>query len=71
VAGATLIVVGLVGFIADASFDTGDQVQGGKLVIFEVNGVHNVVHIGLTIAALAFAAMQMSDREPAADRRLV
>ncbi len=55
-AGATLLLVGLLGFIADASFDvqgTGDgeggnangQLQGDSFLGFEVNGWHNVVHI--------------------------
>ncbi len=125
VAGATLVVVGLVGFVADASFDTGAGVDGGSLVGFEVNGVHNLVHIasgllllagarrpgsaravclifgityglvtliglidgdtvlglipvnpadnvlhiGLTVLALAFAFIEGHDRDPAADRR--
>ncbi len=55
-AGATLLLVGLLGFISDASFDvqgTGDgeggnangQLQGDSFLGFEVNGWHNVVHI--------------------------
>ncbi len=56
-AGATLLLVGLLGFIADASFDvagSGDgesrgnadgQLQGDGFLGFEVNGWHNVVHI--------------------------
>ena len=56
-AGATLLLVGLLGFIADASFDVagsadGDrlgnadgQLQGDGFLGFEVNGWHNVVHI--------------------------
>jgi hypothetical protein len=127
VGGATLVLVGLVGFVADASFHTGSQVDGGSLIGFEVNGVHNLVHIasgllllagarrpgsartvcllfgltygvvtliglidgdtvlglfpvnpadnvlhiGLTVLALAFALMQGHDRDAAADRRLV
>jgi hypothetical protein len=127
VAGITLIVVGLVGFAADGSFDTGPGVDGGSLIGFEVNGVHNVVHIasgllllagawrpgsarlvcvvfgltyglvtiiglidgrtvlglfpvnpadnvlhiGLTLLALAFGVMGDRDRDPARDRRLL
>jgi Domain of unknown function (DUF4383) len=127
VGGATLVLVGLVRFVADASFHTGSQVDGGSLIGFEVNGVHNLVHIasgllllagarrpgsartvcllfgltygvvtliglidgdtvlglfpvnpadnvlhiGLTVLALAFALMQGHDRDAAADRRLV
>jgi Domain of unknown function (DUF4383) len=127
VAGATLVLVGALGFAADASFETGDAVDGGSLIGFEVNGVHNLVHvgsgllllagsrrpgsartvcllfgltygvvtliglidgetvlglfpvnpadnvlhIGLTALALAFAFMVGHDRDPAADRRLL
>jgi Domain of unknown function (DUF4383) len=127
VAGATLVVVGLVGFAADASFNTGAGIDGDSLVIFEVNGVHNLVHIasgllllagarrpgsartvclifgityglvtliglidgdtvlglipvnpadnvlhiGLTVLALAFALMEGHDRDLAADRRVL
>jgi hypothetical protein len=52
-AGATLLLAGILGFIADSSFDTGNAVQGDKLVLFEVNGWHNLVHIlsGLVLLA--------------------
>ena len=45
VAGATLVLVGVIGFSADSSFHTGADVQGGSLIGFEVNGIHNLVHI--------------------------
>jgi hypothetical protein len=51
--GATLLLVGIVGFIADSSFDTGSSVQGSDLIIFEVNGWHNVVHILSGLLGLA------------------
>ena len=55
--GATLVLVGLIGFLADASFDTGTSgLDGDKLLgIFEVNGWHNIVHIltGLLLLAVA------------------
>ena len=55
--GATLLLIGLLGFIADATFDTGatgrdddggnagGALQGDSYLGFEVNGWHNVVHI--------------------------
>jgi len=44
--GAGLIAVGVLGFIfGGSSFDTGNDVHGNNLVIFEVNGWHNVAHI--------------------------
>jgi Domain of unknown function (DUF4383) len=50
IVGATLLLVGALGFLAEAKFDTssgGDpgSVDGEDFLIFEVNGWHNVVHI--------------------------
>jgi hypothetical protein len=50
IVGATLLLVGLLGFLAESKFDTssgGDQgaLDGEDFLIFEVNGWHNVVHI--------------------------
>jgi hypothetical protein len=44
-AGAALLLAGLAGFIADATFDVGNNIDGGDLIVFEVNGWHNIVHI--------------------------
>ena len=55
VAGATLAVAGLLGFIADSSFDTGSAIQGDKLFGLEVNGWHNVVHLASGVVLLAAA----------------
>jgi hypothetical protein len=127
VAGATLVLVGAIGFAVDSSFDTGASVNGSSLIVFEVNGIHNLVHIlsgvlllagagrpgsaravclifglvygavtiiglidghdvlglfpvnpadnvlhvGLTVLALAFAFMQGHSRNPRVDRRLL
>jgi len=54
-AGASLLVAGLLGFIADTGFDTGGDVQGDKLIVFEVNGWHNLVHVGSGLLLLAAA----------------
>ena len=63
--GATLLLVGLLGFIADATFDTGatgrdddggnagGALQGDSFLGFEVNGWHNVVHILSGVLLLA------------------
>ena len=52
--GITLVAVGILGFIIGAtSFDTGAAVQGEDLVIFEVNGWHNLVHIASGLLLLA------------------
>ena len=79
IVGATLVVVGLLGFIAEAKFDTsagGDPgaLDGENFVLFEVNGWHNVVHIASGLFLLALAAGLVSDRHrrevrPGADRR--
>jgi hypothetical protein len=50
VVGATLLLIGILGFLAEAKFDTswgGDPggLDGEDFLIFEVNGWHNVVHI--------------------------
>ena len=59
--GAILVVVGLVGFIVDASFDTGSTIQGDKLLgLFEVNGIHNLVHIASGLLLLAVAPKRAS-----------
>ena len=54
VVGATLVLVGVLGFIAESAFDTGSGVDGETFIIFEVNGWHNVIHIasGLFLLAL-------------------
>jgi hypothetical protein len=63
--GATLVLAGILGFLfAGRGFGHGDP-QGEDLIIFEVNGWHNVVHIltGLLLLAavprapLAIAAL--------------
>jgi hypothetical protein len=54
-AGLALLLAGIAGFIADGTFDTGNGVEGGELLIFEVNGWHNLVHLlsGLLLLAAA------------------
>ena len=54
--GAVLLLVGILGFFADATFDTGQPLDGNRFLdIFEVNGIHNVVHVlsGLFLLAVA------------------
>ena len=51
--GATLLLVGIVGFAADSSFGTGTNIAGGELIVFEVNGWHNLVHILSGLVGLA------------------
>ena len=49
VIGGTLVLVGLLGFLAEATFDTSagsdpGALDGENFVLLEVNGWHNVVH---------------------------
>jgi hypothetical protein len=61
--GATLLLVGLIGFAADAGFDTGSGIDGDKLLgIFEVNGIHNLIHIASGAVLLAFAGSRPGAR---------
>jgi hypothetical protein len=51
--GAVLLLVGILGFLADSSFGTGSDVNGSDLIVFEVNGWHNIVHILSGVLGLA------------------
>lgn len=51
--GATLLLAGIVGFFVESSFETGNALQGDELIVFEVNGWHNVVHIASGLLGLA------------------
>ena len=55
IAGGLLAAIGLLGFLASASFSTGEAIDGGNLLGFEVNGWHNLIHLasGLTLLAAA------------------
>lgn len=54
-AGAALLLVGVLGFLAEGSFATGDELQGGSLFGFEVNGWHNLVHLASGLVLLGAA----------------
>ena len=61
--GAVLLLVGLIGFAADSAFDTGQGIDGGKLLgIFEVNGIHNLVHLASGLLLLAVAPKRATAR---------
>jgi hypothetical protein len=53
--GAVLVLVGLAGFLAEPGFGTGDDVDRGSLLGFDVNGWHNLVHLASGAFLLAFA----------------
>jgi Domain of unknown function (DUF4383) len=70
VVGATLVVVGLFGFLAEATFDTSagsdpGAVDGENFILFEVNGWHNVVHIASGLFLLALAGKHRTARTAA------
>ncbi len=62
--GAVLLLVGIVGFFLSASFATGDAVAQEKetLILFDINGWHNVVHLLSGIIGLAMAGSAASAR---------
>ena len=52
--GATLLVAGIAGFLVDSSFGPlGADVEGSNLILFEVNGIHNIVHLASGALGLA------------------
>ena len=67
VIGATLVLVGLLGFLAEPKFDTsvggdGGALDGENFIIFEVNGWHNVVHLLSGIFLLAMSRVHSTAR---------
>jgi hypothetical protein len=61
IVGATLLLVGVLGFLAESKFDTssgGDpgSLDGEDFLIFEVNGWHNVVHIASGVFLLLMSS---------------
>jgi hypothetical protein len=59
-AGAALLLAGILGFIVDSTFDTGGDIDGDALVGFEVNGWHNIVHLLSGLLLLAASAKRAS-----------
>jgi hypothetical protein len=55
IAGLALTVAGIAGFFVDSGFDVGNNVSGGSLLGFEVNGIHNLIHL-LTGLLLIFSS---------------
>ena len=53
--GAVLVLVGIVGFLVEPSFGVGDSAERGTLILFDINGWHNVVHLLSGIVGLAMA----------------
>jgi Domain of unknown function (DUF4383) len=61
-AGLSLLLAGVLGFIADSSFETGDDLQGGSFIGFEVNAIHNLIHLASGLVLLAAARARGSAR---------
>src|SRR5688500_14997801 len=63
VAGAPLVVLGIIGFFYNATFTSDESVRDAVFGLLDVNGWHNVVHI-LTgvLGLLAFRAGNHSAR---------
>ena len=55
-AGAALLLAGIVGFFVDSGFDTGSGIDGDSLLGFEINGFHNLVHLASGLLLLACSA---------------
>ena len=60
--GAVLVVVGLLGFFIEPSFAVGDDVKRDELILFDVNGWHNVVHLATGLIGLAVAGSALASR---------
>ena len=57
VVGATLVVVGIIGFFYNATFTSDESVRDAVFGIFDVNGWHNVLHVMTgVLGLLAFRA---------------
>src|SRR4051812_35053534 len=61
-AGVALLAAGIFGFFADSSFDTGNNVSGGSFLGFEVNGIHNLIHVASGLLLLVGSRTRASAR---------
>ena len=61
-AGLALLLAGVFGFISDSSFETGDGIQGDLFLGFEVNAIHNLIHIASGLVLLAASPKRASAR---------
>jgi hypothetical protein len=61
-AGLSLLLAGAFGFMSDSSFDTGDGVQGDLFLGFEVNAIHNLIHVSSGLVLLAASPKRGSAR---------
>ena len=61
-AGLSLLLAGAFGFISDSSFDTGDGVQGDLFLGFEVNAIHNLIHVASGLVLLVASPRRAAAR---------
>jgi hypothetical protein len=61
-AGLSLLLAGIFGFISDSSFDTGGGLQGDLFLGFEVNAIHNLIHVASGLVLLAASPKRASAR---------
>jgi hypothetical protein len=61
-AGVALLLAGIFGFISDSSFETGDGIQGDRFLGFEVNAIHNLIHLASGLVLLAASPRRASAR---------
>jgi hypothetical protein len=61
--GATLVLAGVLGFFTNSSFGVGDSLNTeDQLIVFEVNGWHNVIHLLSGIFLLAVSRVNATAR---------
>lgn len=60
--GIVLVAAGVLGFIVNSSFEVGSSLERDELIIFAVNGWHNVVHIATGAIGLAVFASPAASR---------
>jgi hypothetical protein len=61
-AGVSLLLAGAFGFLSDSSFDTGDGIDGDRFLGFEVNAIHNLVHLASGLLLVAASPKRASAR---------
>jgi len=62
IAGLLLLLVGVLGFISDSQFDTGEGIDGDLFLGLEVNGIHNLIHVASGLVLLAASPRRSSAR---------
>ena len=63
--GVVLVAAGVLGFFVEASFDIQENVPRETLILFDVNGWHNVVHLASGAILLAVAGSYAGARSVA------